>query len=305
MALLYFMVLGPVAAGIVLALAWWLTWGRKEGFPTGRVGASALAAGLILLLGGVVVRLLAGPLQLVLDVPSGLSGWYRDYGYAYPLVLGILGVVIVAFPVRARSGRGTAELAPRTPVSYARGWWFITPAVVLALIVTFTVAAGAASQPDQTTGRYTMYLLDLGGERAMGTSIYGWFYSVPCLILMGIMITIASIDLVLIARPALDHDHERDVYVRTVRTRNVVLVGTGALLVHLGLIFGSLAGTASLRSLFSTSNGSVASWTPFAALQPVLVGASIVAAGFGFMLWAAVALSAIPTRRRLRAVARA
>jgi hypothetical protein len=298
MAWLYFMVLGPVAAGIVLVVVWWLIWGRKMGLPAGTAGASALAAGLILLLVGVLVRLLGGPLALVLHIPTELWGWYSDYRFTYPLVLGILGLVIVALPVRARSVRGTAELAPRTPWSYAKGSWFITPAVVLALIVTFTVAAGAASQPEEATGRYTVYWVDLGGERAMGTSIYGWFYSIPCLILIGVMIVIASIDLVLIARPALDPDHERDAHVRTVRTRNVVLIATGALLVHLGLIFGSLAATASVRSSFSTSDGSVAFWTPFAALQPTLVGASSVAAGLGFMLWAAVAVSAIPTRRR-------
>jgi len=298
MAWLYFMVLGPVAAGIVLVVVWWLIWGRKMGLPASTAGASALAAGLILLFVGVLVRLLAGPLALVLHIPTELWGWYSDYRFTYPLVLGIIGLVIVALPVQARSGRGTAELAPRTPLSYAKGWWLITPAVVLALIVTFTIAAGAASQPDEVTGRYTMYLVDLGGERAMGTSIYGWFYSVPCLILMGIMIAIATTNLVLIARPALDQNQERDVQTRIVRTRNVFLVGTGALLVHLGLICGSLAGTAMLRAGFSTSEGGMTIWTTFAALQPALAGASRVAAALGFMLWVAVAVSAIPPRRR-------
>lgn len=301
---LFFMVLGPVAAGIVLASVWWLVWGLKRGQPGGNLGAFSLAAGLALLLGGVAVRLMDGLLPLLLDVPSGVWEWYSDYRFAIPLWLGILGLVLVAFPVQARSGRGAADLTPRTALSFARGWWFVTPAVVLALILVVTFAAGAVSEPDEVTGRYTMYSVDLGGERGMGTNIYGWFYSVPCLILIGLMIAIVILDLVFISRPALDHDQERDVHIRTVRARNVLLVGTGALLVHLGLIFGSLAGTASIRSWFPTSEGGVTFWTTFAALQPALTGASSVAAVLGFTLWAAVALSAIPSTRRASATVR-
>ena len=303
MAWFNFLVMGPFVAGIVLALVWRLTGGRKSGLLADGIGVSVVA-GLVLVMGGAAVRLLAGPLPLTLNLPKEFWDWYPDYGYASPMVLGIVGIVIVAFPVRARSGQGTAELAPRTPLSYARGWWFITPAAALALIITFSIAAGAASQPDEVTGRYTLYMVDLGGERAMGTTIYGWFYSVPSLILIGVMFAVAAINLVLIARPALNEDQWRDVHTRAVRTRNVIRITTGALLVHLGLIFGSLAGTASVRSSFSTSEGSVAFWTTFAALQPVLIGASAVAAALGFALWAAVALSAIPTRRRLLAAAR-
>lgn len=90
-----------------------------------------------------------------LELPDGFWDWFRDYRYTAPLLLGILGMVLIAFPVRSRSGKGVAELTPRTP--------------------------------------------------------------------------------------APDHNHERDVHIRTVRTRNVLVIGTGALLVHLALIFGSLA----------------------------------------------------------------
>jgi hypothetical protein len=303
MAWLFLMVLSPAFASLVFAFVWWLIWGRKAGLPVGRVSAFSLAAGLVLFVGGVSMRLLTGPLQLLLDVPIEFWEWYRDYGFTSPLLLGILGLVLVAMPVRARTGRGAADLTPRTAVSFARGWWFVTPAVVFALILTATFAAGIASEPDEV-GRYTMYSVEIGGGRGMGVSIYGWFHSVPCLILLGLMIAIASLDLVLISRPALDPNQAKDVHVRTIRTCNVLLIGTGALLLHLGLIFDSLAGTASLRSSFPTSEGTVMFWTTFAALEPVLRGASSVAAAFGFALWAAVALSAIPPKRLAPATAR-
>jgi hypothetical protein len=138
----------------------------------------------------------------------------------------------------------------------------------------------------------------------MGVSIYGWYNSVPSLILIGFMIAIAILDLVLVSRPALDNNQVRDVHIRSVRTRNVLLIGTGALLVHLGLIFDSLAGTASIRSSFPTSEGLVMFWTTFAALEPVLRGASIVVTAFGFALWAVVTLSGIPSKRLAPAAAR-
>jgi hypothetical protein len=292
-----FMVMGPVVAGLVIAFAWWLIRGRGLGLPGGRPAKFSLAAGVTLLTGAVVVRLMDGPLPFLLDVPSGVWDWYSNNRFAIPLWLGILGLVLVTFPVQARSGRGAADLTPRTVVSFARGWWFVTPAVVLTLILIVTFAAGSASEPDEMTGQYTMYSVDLGGERGMGTSIYGWFYSVPCLTFVVILTALAILDLVLLSRPALGSDRERDVHTRIVRTRNVLLIGTGTLSLHLGAILGSLAGTASIRSTFPTSEGTVTFWTTFAALQPVFTGASSAAVALGVALWAAVALSAIPSRR--------
>ncbi|PVE19852.1 hypothetical protein DDA93_00295 [Arthrobacter sp. Bz4] len=298
MAWLHFVVWGPVYMGIGLALAWWGIRGRKNGLPGGRLSVVTFATGLLLLIVGIGLRLISGPFSLRLDIPTEFWEWYRDYRFIVPLLLGILAMSVLALPVRARTGRGTANLAPRTPLSFTNKWWLITPGLVLSLIVTLTIAAGMASEPDARTGRYTMYFVDTGGGRSMGTGIYGWFSSLPSLILLGIMMVVAAIALFLIARPALNDDQEQDAHTRIIRTSNVLMVGTGALLWHLGLIFGSLAATASLRGNFSTSQGNVRSWTTFAALEPTLNIASIVAPALGFALWGAVTLSAIPSRRR-------
>lgn len=292
------LVLGPVIAGIILAVAWWLIWGRRNAPPATGVGASFLAAGLLLVLGGAATRLMGLAPLLPIDMPSEVWDWYWDYRFTTPMLLGILGMVVLAFPVRARNGKGAASLAPRTPLSFARRRWFATPAVVLALILIATVAAGGASQPDPATGNYTMYFVDLGGQMGMGTSIYGWFYSTPSLIVMGAMIAVAIFDLFLIARPALGVSFEGDAQIRTLRTRNVLAVGTGAFLIHLGAILGSLAGTASLRAGFGVSEGYVTFWTTFAALEPVLSGASHIAAALGVAFWVTVGLTALPSPRR-------
>jgi hypothetical protein len=230
--------------------------------------------------------------------------WYMDYRFTIPLLLGILGLALLAFPAHPRGGRGTAALSPRTPTSFGRRGWFAAPTVLVVLIVAATVIAGTASSPEPTTGRYAMYFIDIG-QYGMGTSIYGWFYSVPCLVLLGVLLAGAYLDLFLISRPALEQDHSRDVHARTVRTRNVLAIATGALLVHLGSILASLAGTASIRGQFSTGDGTVTSWTTFAALEPVFSGAGLVALALGVGLWAAVPLSAIPVRQQARIKANA
>jgi hypothetical protein len=296
---LFFILLGPVGAGIALALLWWLIGAFRRRFAGVALSRHSLVAGLTLVIGGVGSRLLSGALPLVLDVPRPLQDWHADYRFAVPLCLGILGLALLGLPGRTQSVRGAADLKPRTALSFVRGWWFVTPAAALALILTLTLAAGAASEPDDQTGLYTTYQVDLGGGRAMGTSIYGWFFSVPALISLGIMLVVATLALFLIARPALDLDKEQDVYVRTVRSRNVILIGTGALFVHLGLVFGSLAGTASMRSTFSIEDGALAFWTTFAALQPALAVLSSVTAALGFALWTVVALSGVAPRPRV------
>lgn len=298
---LYLEVFGSMLMGIVLALVWWFIWGRKMTLPVGSAGGFAVAAGLLALLHETVMRFVGSAILLPFQLPRFLSDGYMNYRFAGPLLIGILGLVLLAFPVHSRGGRGVAELTRRSPVSFARARWFIAPGVVLALILLMSILAGAASQPDPSTGRYTMYLVDLGGEMSMGTSIYGWFYSVPAMILTGVVIMVAITALSLLARPALAEDRPRDIRMRTIRARNIVVAGTGALVIHLSLILDALAGTASIRSQFATSEGPMSSWTSFAALEPSLVTASELCAALGVALWTSVALAAVPAARRASA----
>lgn len=294
MVILYALAWGPVLAGIVLALIWWLASGRRHRLPGGSLNVLAAIAGLLGVCGVAVLRSATG---LLFPFPTELLWWYQDYRFTVPLVFGLVAIILLAFPLRSRRGQGSAELTPRSPLRFVRGGWFAVPIVTLALVLALTIAAGAASQPDESSGRYMMYMVDLGGEAAMGTSIYGWFYSIPSLIVTGILLVEVAISLTLIARPAMVDDDGRDAQTRLTRSRNVLAIASGALLVHLGLILASLYGTSSLRSSVRMSDQVVSFWTNFAALGPTLLVASWIALALGIAHWVTVALSAIPSRR--------
>jgi hypothetical protein len=110
----------------------------------------------------------------------------------------------------------------------------------------------------------------------------------------------------LIARPAIGADQVADVLLRRLRTRNILAVATGALLVHLGDVLSSLAGTASLQGGVATGNGGwVVFSTSFSAIQPGLSIAGVAIAALGYALWIGVLLSAIPLRGTVSASVRA
>ncbi len=300
MSTLFLEALGPAAVGLVLAVAFWAPT-RHSTSPapaTARVGAVVVSLGLVGV--ALVARLLAGPLALLLDLPVALNLWWSENRFAWPLWIGLVGVALVALPVRRRETGGSADLTPRSLLSFTRARWFLAPAIVLAAVLGLTVAAGAASRPDAETGRHMLYWVPLGPDGAMGTTIYGWYYSVPCLVLLATLIALVVTGLALIARPSLSSDRARDVADRTARSRDTIAVATGALALHLSAVLDSLAGTASMRGRFDTSEGSVSTWTTFAALGPTLSVAAFVAATVCFTAWFVVIASAVRDGRRPR-----
>lgn len=301
---LMFLVFGAPLVGVVLAVVWWLVRRRGVRSLTGVVGMFTLLAGLLGVLADVLFRF-AGSMSMLAPIyPSvELVIWYFDYRYIVPLVVGILGLVLLSFPIRSRRGRGVAELAPRGPFRFTRARWLIAPAAVLALILLITILAGTVSQPDPMTGRYDMFVVEIDGENTMATSIYGWFYSLPSLVATALMAATAAGSLALIARPPLTDDRDHDAAVRSLRSRNVITVATGALLIHLGLIMQSLAGTASLAVSMSSELGRITLSTPVAVMMPIFTGASYVAAALGVALWATVALTAVGARQPAPVVA--
>lgn len=289
-------------AGLVLAVVWWLIRHRGVRSLAGTVGLFTLLAGLLCVLTDLFIRLIWAAQLAQIHPPIWFVMWYFDSRYLIALVAGILGLALLAIPIRSRRGAGVAELAPRGAFRFTRPKWLIAPAVLIAVIVVISVLAGAASEPDPTTGRYDMYVVELSADNTMGTAIYGWFYSIPALVAIAAMVAATAVCLALIARPplALDHHRDHDAQVRAIRSRNVILVTTGALLLHLGLILQSLAGTASLAATMSSDVGRITLSTPVAVMEPVFIGASYAATALGIAIWASVALSAVGVRQPTR-----
>ncbi|MGN8552111.1 UNVERIFIED_CONTAM: hypothetical protein OHV15_05965 [Microbacterium sp. SLM126] len=289
---IWFVVAAPTVGGLV-ALVWWIVRGRRAGLPAGVAAAFTGLAGLLALLVDLLARFVGLP---GFQPPAAVIIWLFDYRAVVPLVVGVIALVLLAIPVHARGAVSSADLAPRSMISFARPWWFVVPTAVLSVIVVVTLAAGVASQPDSETGRYDQVLVD-GGVGAIGTTIYGWFYSVPALIALAVLIVAVCADLYLIARPPLAEDRELDVRTRRTRTRNVLTAAAAAMLLHLAVVFGSLSATASVQGEFTTSEGPAFLWSPIAGLQTVFTVAAYASSICGIALWATVALSAIPARR--------
>jgi len=301
---LYLIAVTPLLLAAAGAVAGWLVTGRRVTVPTGLTRVLILVAtvvALVVMIGYWLVRTipsLAPSLSYDSDIAIALP-------YTVPLIAGGAALLVLAFPVRGRGTRSEgAELSRRTVLTFSRPWWFVAFGIVLLLTVAVALAGGAASSPDEQ-GRYTLYVVNAGTGWA-STTIYGWHYSVPSLILIAALVGIMTVDLALISRPALAFDRDADVAVRRVRSLNVVRVGAGAVLLHLSAVLSSLAGTSSLQAGFSTGGGDLGEvnvGTSFAALTPLLYWSGAVVGVIGLALWFAALLSTVPapanSRRRV------
>jgi hypothetical protein len=286
-----------VIIGLAIGLVCWLVRGRKDRLPLGAVAATTLTAvGLALVC---IIYLSAAFGFPVLQPPLSeyLPRWVFETRMSWSLALGLVAAAILIFPLRAPTSRGQATLTRRTLFSFGHRWWFAGATTIIGTIVTITILAGLASEPDEE-GRWRTFTVDAGNELSFSTQIYGWYYSLPALALLAVLIVVTMVALWLIARPPISADHINDVWMRRLRTRNILAVTSGALMLHLGTIFTSLAGTASLQGRAAIGDIGWGSWsTPFAAMQPALTVVGIVIMSLGFALWFGVLLSALPSHR--------
>ncbi|UKA77641.1 hypothetical protein [Arthrobacter sp. FW306-07-I] len=129
----------------------------------------------------------------------------------------------------------------------------------------------------------------------MGSTIYGWYYSVPAMFLLVVLISAAWAALALIARRPLGESREQDAAVRRIQSRNIAATVTGALLFHLAAILGSLAGTSRVGGALPTDTAGVINvGSSFAALGTFLNVSSFVATCLGAALCLSVVLTAVP-----------
>lgn len=233
-------------------------------------------------------------------IDSALPRYLQLLGFIAPLGIGVAALIFLCLPDSVTERIGHATLAPRTAMTFVPKRWFsFTVAVAVAAIVT-AVLAGLASTRDED-GRYTMYRIDLNADTSSATSIYGWWFSIPCLAAIALITVQVLIGLLVISRPAPAVDARLDSARRTARIRNILAVSSGALLLHLAAVLQSLANSSTMITGLQTgTHGTISVGTSFAAMGPALGCASLLALVGGFTLWWFVLGSALPARSRNR-----
>lgn len=295
---------GPTAAGLLIAVGVSVAMRRSRVIlPMGTLVATSV--GVLIAIGGMILYT-AGriPPEWILTLGEDKYLIFQLARFLVPLILTVIALVLLILPAPSAGPRGSAALAPRTLTTFAPKRWAGLWVAVASAVAVFTVLAGLASSPDDA-GRYTKFTVEVSPTVSSATSIYGWWFSVPCVITIVILAAVTWVALVVISRPALAADPHTDTLVRTTRVRNVLAVGAGGLFLHLGAILQSLWGTSSLRSQLETGQaGTVGVGTSFAAMGPALQVASIIAMLIGMTLWWLVLLSALPVQvgRNLKSV---
>lgn len=285
---------GPPVIGILLGVLWWFLRTRRDGpLSPGIRALSIIAVG-----AGFAVLLVphVGAALWLWGAPAELTMRLLDVRYTLPLIVGIPVVAILTIPGRTRRLPGVAR---RTPLSFLPIGWVIAVAVIVLFILALTLSAGFASVPDDF-GDHRMFEIEIGSLMTAGTEIYGWYYSVVPLALIGVLLIVAAFAIGLIARPPLSFDPDEDARVRRVRSANVARVTAGALMLHCAAVLSSLSGTAALYGTTTAagSAGAISVGTSFAALEGALRVSGQVAVAAGLFLWTVALMVSLAKPRR-------
>ncbi len=292
--------LSPLVVGGVVAAGVWLATRRHGTSLSGRAGVLAAIGGLVPVVVSCLYSVVGVTPQLLAPMGPDVSMGVQEAQFITPLAAGLLALIMVCVPGRRNPSAAAARIARRTALTFLSAGWTVALLATVVLTIALSLAAGLASVPDQA-GRYTMLTVQVGTMR-VGTTIYGWYYSIPAMFLLMVLIGTAWAGLALIGRPPLGDDREQDAAVRRTRSRNIAAVATGAIAFHLAAILGSLAGTSKSGGGLATDTAGVINvGSPFAALGTFLDASSIVATCLGAALCLSVALTAGPPARARQA----
>lgn len=288
----------PLVLGGVLAVGIWIVRRRGDFRLGGRLGVLAVVGGLLPVLAYCANAIVATtPLAAGYVVMLGI----QEAQFVSPLAAGLLAVVVLSIRGPRRPVESAAGIARRTSLTFVPAGWVVTLIAFAVITIALSVAAGLASSPD-SAGRYTWFTVPAGTAGA-GTTIYGWFFSLPALVLLLLLLATAWVALALIAHPRLGGAREYEIAVRRTRCRNTAAIATAAVAFHLGAILASLAGTSRLAvTVPSQSAGDVTVQTSFAALTPALYISSVAISCLAVVLCLSVVLTALPQRARPRQV---
>ncbi|WP_127794728.1 hypothetical protein [Agromyces sp. LHK192] len=288
---------GPVVVGLAFASLVWLlrrrSWPLLSPWCRGWTAVGLLVVLVFAIVWNAWVTFPAGNLSV-----AAVSTLF-DLRFAFPLVLCLVALALLLPTARNNDQRGGVELSRRTLATFVPLPWAIFTIAALTAVLAVTVLAGTMSRPDED-GRYLIYEVDAATGASGSTTIYGWFYSVLCLVLIAVIVALVLVQLELISRPALAIDRDADITQRTARARNLLSVSAGGLLLHLGAVLLSLYGTSTVRIGFDAGT---AGWAEvgasFADLGPLLLVASYISVATGFTLWCLVLLSVVaPASKR-------
>lgn len=280
------LMLAPAVIGVVVAMLLIRLWPRLLPNLPQRVSTLA-ATGLGLALTVEIVMLASGswPFQTIghPEPFEWLSFIPGQWQFAAPLLGGLIAAALQSLPAPTRPPRKAAELAPRTPFTFAPVRWLIGAGVLVAVAVLLAVLGGMASQPDEE-GAYTMWMQD-AGLGLVGRLVYGWAFSGPSLLLLLLLILATLLGLTFIARPPIWENTAGDLANRRSRSRTILATTCGAVLIHVGAVLVFLAYTANLSTGVPVGDALIPVYPPFAVLAPVFGGLGIGALIAGFALW--------------------
>lgn len=240
---------------------------------------------------------LASGIAFVATILSILGVWLPNRtsdnwdSFLVPIIIASMCVGVILAPPTA-SQRVVADpghqidLTPRSVWSFGRTWWFVSWIVAAVLLVATVLLAGLASNRDDQ-GRYAVLSVKLGNASASST-FPGWYFGVPILIGLSVLVAVTLIAMWATARPSLagSVDQRRaDVWLRRLRTRTVLSLGGGALILTLAWSLLCIGGGASVTLEIPAGDlGSIALGTPLAALVVPLNIAGSLLQGMGLAL---------------------
>lgn len=231
---------------------------------------------------------LPGPLVWLSTIPG-------EWQFTAPLVGGIVAAGLQCIPAMPRPRRTVADLARRTPATFAPRGWLAFAIVIAVSAVALAVVGGAASQPGED-GAYSMWMQD-AGVGTVGRLIYGWAFSGPSLLLIAVLAATTVLGLALIARPPVAEESAGDLEIRRFRSRTILMTASGAGLIHLGAVLIFFAYTAALNTGIPLDDALVPVFPPFAFLAPALLILGVCAITTGFVFWFQVLIEQLAATR--------
>lgn len=288
--------------GFVLAI-FWVGFRPARGAvdASWKVRVCTLIGVVIALVGALIVGLSGNTAYSAATSSLPLTWVPGDWVYVAPLISGLVGVLVLMLPVLGHKPAGSAQLTRRTAFSFARPWLLVLAGSLIGAIFILSLVAGRASSPDEA-GRYRLLAMESAAAE-IHVLIYGWYYSLPSLVALVLFAGAALLALGLIARPPLATDTLQDTAIRKERTRNVMGVLVGGLLLHLGAVLSFLGYTGTSSVGIFQGEDIIPIIAPFAAFGPLLWATGVMAAILGFACWFEVTLSSVrrPARRQVSA----